>query len=301
MDYICIGQSTLDFNWLVPAIPAVGAKVLADDFATGGGGMAATAAVAMAKLGANVAFWGRAGDDTAGYLMREELESHGVDIKHFKLVAAGRSPVAAVLIDTDGERQISTFRGSDLPADSDWLPLTDINNTKAVLGDMRWPEAVARAFARAQQRQVPTILDGDLAPEQDFTAVLPHCDYAIFSTAGLNSFASGTETTNALQAARQFGCKVSAVTNGDQGTLWMDDHGIHNTPAFKVSAIDTTGAGDVFHGAFAYRIGSGDNCREAMRIASAVAAIKCSHPAGRDGIPNQQQLQEFLDNYSDPV
>lgn len=299
MQYICIGQSTLDYNWRVPAIPAVGNKVLADAFSVAGGGMAATAAVAIARLGARVAYWGRAGDDTAGNLMRAELESLGVDTEYFQLFASGRSPVAAVLTDAHGERQISTFRGSELPTDPTWLPLSTIGNAKAVLADMRWPEAAALTFAKARQQGVPTVLDGDLAAEEDFPEVLRHCDYALFSRVGLSSFAPHSTTSEALRAARNFGCSVAAVTNGDQGTLWIDEHGVYSSPAFRIDAVDTTGAGDVFHGAFTFCIGQGNSCCEAIRLASAVAAIKCMHPAGREGIPNQQQVREFLDNYDE--
>lgn len=299
MHFICVGQSTLDYNWRVPAIPAAGHKVLADEFSTAGGGMAATAAVAIARLGSRVAFWGRAGNDTAGNLMRAELESYGVDTHHFQLFERGKSPVAAVLTDNHGERQISTFRGGELPADPTWLPLPMIDDACAVLADMRWPEATAFVFAYAKEKGVPTILDGDLAPREDFPKVLRYCDYAIFSTSGLTSFTSDTESHDALQAAYGYGCKVAAVTRGDQGTLWLDERGIHNTPAFRVNVIDTTGAGDVFHGAFTYCVGQKNTCGEAMRVASAMAAIKCTHPAGRDGIPNLQQLKVFLDSYDE--
>lgn len=296
MDYICLGQSTLDYNWSVPHIPAVGAKVLASDFLAGGGGMAATAAVAIARLGGEVAFWGRAGDDSAGHHMRDELRSHRVNIEQFRLFAGASSPVAAVLVDPDGERQISTFPGAKLPIDSTWLPFPQIANCRAVLADMRWPDGAVALFASARKHGIPTVLDADIANADDYPKILSHCDYALFSSNGLSAFAPNHEVKDALQLARQSGCKVAGVTNGAEGTLWMDEHSLQHTPAIPVAVVDTTGAGDVFHGAFTLRIGEGYPCIDAIKFATAAAAIKCGKPGGRKGIPNRQELGIFMES-----
>ncbi len=296
MDYICIGQSTLDYNWSVPQIPATGKKVFAGDFRPGGGGMAATAAVAIARLGGQVAFWGRAGDDTAGHIMRDELGTCGVNVEQFRLLSGARSPVAAVLVDSNGERQISTFRG-DLPEDPSWLALRQLKQCRAVMADMRWPAGAVEVFACARSLGIPTILDGDIADTDDYPRLLEQCDYALFSSNGLSAFAPDSDINNALTLARQYGCKVAGVTNGSEGTAWLDDHGLHCTPAIAVDAIDTTGAGDVFHGAFTLRIGEGYSSGDAIEFATAAAALKCCKRGAREGIPDREALDVFMEKY----
>ena len=294
MDYICLGLSTLDYNWSVPQIPASGEKVLANHFFPAGGGMAATAAVTIARLGGEVAFWGRAGDDSAGHIMQQELREHGVNVDHFQLFGDARSPVAAVLVDPQGERQISTFRGDGLPESSAWLPLDTVANARAALADMRWLDGAAALFSSARQHGIPTVLDADIADSADYSKLLAHCDYAICSAIGLKTFAPGCDVSTALQQARQLGCIAAGVTNGNQGSLWLDKNALHHVPAVEIDAVDTTGAGDVFHGAFTLRIGEGYPCLDALEYATAAAAIKCSQPGGRTGIPDRQTLTDFI-------
>ena len=109
--------------------------------------------------------------------------------------------------------------------------------------------------------------------------------------AALNDDASRIK---ALKKVRALGCRVAAVTLGAQGTLWLDDAGVHRQAAFAVKAVDTTGAGDVFHGAYTLAIGEGQTVTQAMRFASAVAALKCTRRGGRAGIPSRAEVDLFL-------
>jgi sulfofructose kinase len=93
---------------------------------------------------------------------------------------------------------------------------------------------------------------------------------------------------------RALGCRVASVTRGAQGLLWIDDSGIHRQAAFAVEVVDTTGAGDVFHGAYTLALAEGSSVAEAMRFASTVAALKCTRRGGRAGIPNRAEAAAFL-------
>lgn len=297
---LCLGNTTLDKVWPVSQLPTTGGKYRASDYFEVGGGMAANAAVAVARLGAWAAYWGRAGDDTAGQTMKKEMAAYGVDVSNFRLAQGARSSTSAILVTNDGERAIINFRGSGIPDTADWLPLDEVETMNAVHADIRWVEGACAVYSAARAAGIPTVLDGEIAPEASYAAVLPLVDHAIFSEAGLRSFHGNrpidndTDRVTVLRNVRKMGCRVAAVTRGDLGTIWIDETGIHFQMAFTVDTVDTTGAGDVFHGAYALALGEGNSIAEAMRFASAVAALKCTKPGGRAGIPSRAEVAAFL-------
>jgi sulfofructose kinase len=300
---ICLGLSAFDVTWVVDALPCGGGKTRAIDLREGGGGMAANASVAAAKLGAQVQFWGRAGQDSAGRSMHEALTASGVGVEQFRLFAGARSSVSGIVVDTQGERAIVNFRGADLPTDPAWLPLEEVAAVDAVLADPRWPEGALALFQAARSHRVPTVLDGDVADAHVFDALLPFVDCAVFSEPGLAGYAVHTHSVEAqLSFARSRGCMLAAVTLGERGVVWIDASGTHRLPAFHVDAVDTTGAGDVFHGALAFAVGAGASVREAFEFSSVVAALKCLHAGGREGVPDLttalSSLQRFKESSS---
>lgn len=297
---ICLGQTVLDKVWPVKDLPATGGKFRASDYIELGGGMAANAAVAVARLGADAAFWGRAGDDQPGHTMKKEMAASGVDVSQFRLFENARSSTSAVIVSHDGERMIVNYRGIGVPDDPAWLPLDLVRQAKAVHADIRWVEGASAVYAAARAAGIPTVLDGETATEAAFAAVLPLTDHAIFSEPGLRSFAGQDCLDNdanrraALKKVRDLGCRIAAVTRGGKGLLWLDDHGLHHLHSFEVEVVDTTGAGDVFHGAYALAMGEGQSVQQAMRFAAAVAALKCTRQGGRAGIPTRAEVDAFL-------
>lgn len=277
---ISLGLTAQDHIWTVDSLPAGMGKHRASGFDSTGGGMAATAAVAIAVLGGRSHFWGRAGQDAAGHAMRRELALEGVDVEQFRLFPGARSSVSGVLVDRSGERLIVNFRGAELPVDPAWLP-DNTGDAGAVLADPRWPEGARHLFSLARARGIPTVLDADVAEPQVFRDLLPLTDHAIFSQQALEEFAGGD-----LQRVADHGCRVAAVTRGDEGVEWLEGGQTHRQPAFTVEVVDTTGAGDVFHGAWALAIAAGVKTAHAAGFAAAAAALKCTRPGGRAGIPN---------------
>ncbi len=293
---LCIGHTAYDMTWEVDHLPSGGGKVRASNFRQGGGGMAANAAVAAATLGARVHFWGRAGDDVAGHAMADALRTHGIDVSALRLLAGARSSVSAIVVDATGERSIVNFRGADLPDDASWLPLASIASFDAVLGDVRWPAAVAAAFAAARSAHVPTVLDGDVADPDVFDLLLPWSDYAVFSQPGLAGYAPDLADDEArLRRALSRGSRLAAVTLGERGIAWTDGGPLQRQRAFRVDAVDTTGAGDAFHGALALALGARVQVADAFRFAAAVAALKCTQPGGRAGLPGMARALTALD------
>jgi sulfofructose kinase len=296
---VCVGNSTLDRVWPVWDFPKPGGKYRASDYLEFGGGMAANAAVAAARLGGSASYWGRGGDDSAGHVMQNEMAGYGVDVSNFRLFPGARSSISAVLVADDGERAIINFRGANIPDQADWLPLEQVRSARAVLADIRWLEGACAVYSTARALKIPTVLDGEIASQSAFLTVLPFVDHAIFSESGLRSFMgvpvlNKSQYPTALEKARTFGCKVAAVTQGEDGILWLDNTGLNEQTSFPVDVVDTTGAGDVFHGAYTLALAEQQSVADAMRFGSAVAALKCTHQGGRAGIPTRDEVNAFM-------
>jgi sulfofructose kinase len=292
---ICLGLSALDQVWRVPRFFTAGSeKIRSLEFAAMGGGMAATAAVAIARVGGISAFWGRGGEDAAGREMRRELSEHGVDVSQFRLFESGQSSVSGILVDSSGERQIVNFRGR-FPEQADWLRLDQVGAASAVLADPRWLAGAKALFEAARAKKIPTIFDADVAERQVFETLLPLADHAVFSEPALSAFVGSTDQ-DALANVAKYGCHVAAVTHGANGVSWLENGVAHRQPAYQVNAIDTTGAGDVFHGAYAFAIGARLEIADAMSFAAAAAALKCTRPGGRAGIPTLEDCLAFQRN-----
>lgn len=292
---ICLGLSAFDVTWEVEALPAGGGKTRAVDLREGGGGMAANAAVAIARLGGQAQFWGRAGQDGAGRAMRDELQGLGVDVSNFRLFEGARSSVSGVVVDAQGERMIVNFRGAGLPDGAGWLPLQDVRGAAAVLADPRWPEGARALFEAAREHAVPSVLDADMAEPWVFDSLLPHTDCAAFSEPALAAYSRQAGVEAQLRFAQAKGCRLAAVTLGERGVAWLDEAGaLQRLPAFAVEAVDTTGAGDVFHGALAFALGARLPPAEAFRFSAAVAALKCRRAGGRAGAPDLRTALSFL-------
>jgi sulfofructose kinase len=290
---ICLGLSAQDQVWRVDrSFSGQSEKIRSTDYTTLGGGMAANAAVTGARLGAAIAFWGRAGDDAAGREMRAALAAERIDVANFRLFADGRSSVSGIIVDGTGERQIVNFRGT-FPEAADWLPLDDVARSSAVLADPRWVDGAVALFGKARAQGIPTVLDGDVADAEVFERLLPLTDHAIFSEPALAAFAGSAEDTSLGTLAR-FNCRVVAVTRGGEGVNWYENGRLQRRAAYPVSVVDTTGAGDVFHGAYVLAIGAGLAVQDAMAFAAAAAALKCTRSGGRAGIPSINDCLAFM-------
>jgi len=292
----CVGITVLDRIWYLSDLPKEGGKYVAGDYREVGGGPAATAAVAAAKLGAEVDFIGRVGDDDTGHRLLAELQAYGVNTRFTRVVTGARSSQSAVLVDASGERIIANYPSPDLPACADWMTELDFGQWDAVLADVRWHEGAKQAFTLARANGVPTLLDADVTP-QDITELVALSDHAAFSAPGLLRLTGIRDVQAALKQAQTLTNGHVYVTQGSQGCLWLDDSHLQQLPAFKVEVVDTTGAGDVFHGALAVALAQHDTTQDAIRFASAVAALKCTRPGGRAGIPDCDQTRSFLSLY----
>jgi sulfofructose kinase len=290
---LCIGHAVQDFVFSVDAMPTKPDKFRASGFETVGGGPAATAAVAIAKLGGLAHLAARIGDDMMAGLIVDELESYGVDCGLVKRMMGRRSSVSAVLVDSEGERLIVNYLDDNTDNEPDWLLEHLPENVAAVLTDSRWPEGALLGLNLARQSDLPGILDADLPVVPD-GALVEAATHVAFSAGGLAEFSGIEDAEEALRSVDSQTEAWCCVTLGAQGTLAVQDGRVTHVPAFDVTVRDTLGAGDVWHGAFALALAEEQPIDEAMRFASAAAALKVRNGSGRAGCATRKDVDELL-------
>ncbi|KAB2938423.1 MAG: hypothetical protein K8F92_17995 [Hyphomicrobium sp.] len=292
---ICVGHAALDYVYRIEAFPPAPTKVRSLEHLESGGGMAANAAATIARLGGEVELWSRTGGDSAGERIHKFLQADGVDTQFVRTFEHARSSTSAVIVDRAGERLIVGERDHAMPMDASWLPLARIAGAAAVLSDLRWVEGTREAFIEARAQGVPTLLDADLGGGGMLAEFLCLADYAIFSGPALDAFAPALDERGQLARVLAAGVRHAGVTRGAGGYSWLSQSGAAgHQPAFAVEIVDTTGAGDAFHGAFAWALANGRPPAECARIAAAAAALKCRRLGARAGLPTRAELDEFL-------
>jgi sulfofructose kinase len=291
---VCVGNGVLDQVYEVEALPRAGIKVTALGFRETGGGPAATAAVAIARLGAKVFWWGRVGDDSAGRTLRDAMARAGVDLSGIAVVPGGRTVRAVVMVDKSGERSILVDR-TGLPKDPALLPQLDVADGAVLLADTRWPEGSEAVLNAARGRDVTAVLDADGGDPVVLERLAGLCDHIVFSNEGLTDFIGlGPAGDRLRRVASRFPAAVLAVTCGAAGSLWWIGGSISTVPSFPVTPRDTTGCGDVFHGAYALGLAEAMAPLQAARFASAAAALKAARGMGWDGMPEPAAVDEML-------
>jgi sulfofructose kinase len=293
---ICVGHAALDRVFSVGSWPAGSAKIAAHRFEESGGGMAANAAAAIARLGGEAVFWGPTGDDAIAAAILAQFVADGVDARCLKRFEGCTSSHSAVLVDERGERLVVGLRGSALQAPADWLPLDQVASAGALLADVRWPAGAQRALRAARDAGIPAILDAEIAPVEILDALARAADHIVFSQRGLEVY-SGEDGEAGLRRVLGYGARVAAVTQGEAGVLWIESAApreVRRCPAFPVDTADTLAAGDVFHGAYGLALAEGQRVDDALCFAAAAAAIKCSRPGGRSGAPNRREVESLL-------
>jgi sugar/nucleoside kinase (ribokinase family) len=292
---LCAGGAVQDIVMRVEAFPAPGTKAQASDFIVTVGGQSGNAAIAIARLGARTHYAGALGgeEDTIANQVLAALEREGIDCAGAVRVAGAMTSVSLIMIDQAGEKMIASRRGEGLtqarPSNAEAL----VAKIDAVLLDNRYPEFVKPVLAAAKARGIPRVLDLDKEAALD-DPLLTGSSHVISSTEALSGT---TGLHDPAEGLRKLGAHVEgflAVTNGPDGVYWLDKGEVRHMDAFPVEAIDTLGAGDTFHGAFTLRLVETGDVVEAMRFASAAAAIKCTRFGGLMGAATRAEVEAFL-------
>ncbi|MER8463610.1 sugar kinase [Mesorhizobium sp. M1409] len=289
---LSVGALTLDTILRVETLPVHQGKFIASDGVQIASGMATSAACAAHRLGAEVSLWASAGDDVIADQLIASVEAEGVDCTFVRRVRGARSALASILVDAHGERIIVPFYDRLAQADPEALPVADLSAFDAVLVDVRWPGAAALALKAARADGRPAILDADTAPLEVLEQLLPLATHIVASEPAARIVcgqALDPETACADLASRTDA--FVAVTGGAAGSWWHDRSAgcVRHVAAPRIKAVDTLAAGDVFHGAFAVGMAEAMPVEQALRFASAAAALKCLHFGGRLGAPDRAE------------
>jgi len=295
---LCTGIAVLDEVFRVDEFPPPDGKAMATEFVAVGGGCAANAAVAIGRLGAAAGYagpiGGPAGQEPIGDRILSGLAAEGVDCAGCVRLDGVTSPLSAIFVNARGERTIATYRDHRLdavtPRDADALAAA----TDAVLADNRFPTFSMPICRAALRRGVPVVLDAD-KPADPRDPLFAACSHIIFSHEALRATMGIKDLGSALLKFGEATNAFIAVTNGADPVLWRDhDDAIREVPVFRITAVDTLAAGDVFHGAFTLGLLEGRDTVDALRFAAAAAGVKCSRFGGSASAPHRAEVDALL-------
>jgi sulfofructose kinase len=290
---IVAGRATVDLIMEIDQFSARGEKMHAHDSRFVVGGPGANASIAMARFGGQPALVSYIGDDMMGQFIYQTLIDESVDMSMSPPTADARSSVSAAFVNKEGERQTINFAGQGFEPLSPAVVTADA--PCAVLADNRHPELTGWAIDLGRLYGVPTVIDAEAPFAADHARGATHL---AFSRQGLESFLPGQSIESGLRHAREeTGCWV-CVTDGENGVWYMQGNAIENIPAFKVDAIDTIGAGDVWHGIFTLCLGEGQVEIDAIKTANAAAAMKCRQFGGITASPDRKSCDAFMEEQS---
>jgi len=284
IDVLCIGHASYDLVFSLAHHPEADEKTTADKLLGCGGGPAANAAVTVARLGCVAAFSGYLGGDIYGDSHLKELQAEGVDTR---LVVRGGAPtpLSVVLVKPDGKRALINYKG-----ETKALPSNSVNFSgiypKVVLFDGHEPD-LSLSFLEQACGKIPAVLDaGSL--HGGTLALMGKVDYLVCSEKFALQYAGDEHA--ALSRLAEL-APVVVITLGERGLIWRRGADSGNIPAPQVSAIDSTGAGDAFHGAFAAAVSVGMEWLDVLHYAGIAGALCCTQMGARPGLPNYRQHQ----------
>lgn len=293
---LCVGMPVRDLAFRVDGVPGRGSKIPADAFTEIAGGNALNASIGITRLGGRASLTGPMGDanETSSRYIFDKMAEEGIETKHLVHMPGLVTPISAIMIDPSGERTIVTFRDPAL-----WkvrLPDPDIllRDCDAILTESRCAAFVTELCAAARRRNIPVVVDVDGVMSMR-EGLLTAASHLIFSSEALQQTAGVANDAEALKVIAGLSDAFLAGTRGPRGTLWLDQNGaFQETPAFPVHTVDTLGAGDIFHGAFTVALTESQPMPEALRFASAAAALKCTRFGGAFACPQRAEVDEFL-------
>jgi sulfofructose kinase len=293
-DVVGIGLNATDTVLTVPHFPAYGGKVPFHREFYSVGGQVASAIVTCARLGLRAKYIGTVGDDERGRLQLESLQGSGVNIDYVQQRRNCANQSAYIVIDeSTGERTVFWSRPDCLKLLPEDIRPEQIEDARLLHIDGHDTAAMQRAAEIARRAGIPVTVDVDTL-YAGFDQVLPYVDYLIASSEFPGRWTGDEDPFGALAGIqKRFGMKVAAMTLGAHGALALCEGRFVYSPAFVVNCVDTTGAGDVFHGAFCYAVLQQMPIAEALGFANAMAALNCTAMGARGGIATLDEARNL--------
>ncbi len=292
-EVVGIGHCTVDTLGKVGRYPEADSKVELSEFSMQGGGPVATALVALAALGVEVTFIGKVSNDDFGIFIRQGLRDAGVDTSAMIIEEGLVSPYSFIAIENDSaKRTVFWTRGNVNGLQAGELDFSILDHAKVLHVDGIQMEAQVEAAKYAQAAGVHVVYDAG-SPREGMDELIPLTNTLIASERFVAEMGTGA-LAESLKLLSAKGPDTVVITIGEDGSVGMEDGETYIVPPIPVKAVDTTGAGDVYHGAYIYGHLQGWKLRERMRFAGAAAGLKCRSIGGRAGIPSLEEIQQAL-------
>lgn len=299
IDVLGLGTVTIDSVGTIEQWPGEGTKMPFLDFTVCDGGLVGTALVAVSRLGGRAAFSGKLGFSSSAQHALASFEKEGVDTS-FVIREENAEPINAVVItnSVSGERNIFFSRkGVTYPYPEEFVDPQWYQQTSVLLIDYETGKAGIETAKIASQNNVPVVVD--IEQEDEYTAdLMAASSHVVISEGFAASYTRQKNIHQMLERLKTLPNQVIIITRGQKGCIGLTDDGVFEWPAFQVNVVDTTGCGDVFHGAYALSIARKKSPQEAARFACAAAALSATQVGGRDGIPCQKDVTSFLGTHN---
>jgi sugar/nucleoside kinase (ribokinase family) len=295
-DVLGIGENSLDEVYRLPSFPQPGtatAKMQVCDRVRLPGGQVATAMTACAAWGLRTAYLGVFGDDEHGRVVRTALAQRGVDVSSAP-VRAGANRHAAILVDErTGDRVVLWDREPAMKLLPEDLLLPLVAGARLVHVDDT--EAAVALRASSLAREAGAIVTSDIESTDDSAVeLISAVSVAIFASHVPQLLTGETDPGRALRALRQRHGAMLCVTRGEHGSMLLTGDRLYEAPAFSVTAVDTTGAGDIFRAGMIYALLRGERPDRMLRWGNAAAALACTRHGAMDSVPSLEQVHALV-------
>jgi len=295
MDVVGLGLNATDTVIGVRHFPALGGKERIVSSSTQAGGQIATALVTCQRLGLRARYVGTLGDDEGGRFQLASLRKEGLDLRHMRIVPHTPNQLAYIIVDqATGERTVFWDRSPRLAVKPPDLKPEAIRGVQVLLIDGCDVEACALAARWARDQGVPVVADLDTVYKK-VEKLFPLIDYLIASHNFFPALTGDRDPFRALEhMARKYRVRAPGMTLGRDGALMLWHGRFHYSPGFAVETVDTTGAGDVFHGAFVYGLLAGWEMQRILDFSNAMAALNCAALGARGGISTRAKAEKLM-------
>lgn len=294
-DVVGIGLNATDTLIVVPHFPSYAGKGPFSQEILSPGGQVASAMVTCAKLGLRTRYVGTVGDDERGRVQMESLRGSGVNLDYVQQRHGCANQSAYIVIDqSTGERTVFWQRPECLRLDPEEITEDMIITARLLHIDGHDTPAMEKAARIAHSHGIPVTVDVDTI-YKGFERVMPYVDYLIASSEFPIQWTHQSDPLKALELIQEeFGIRCAAMTLGAHGALARIEGKYYYSPAFVVNCVDTTGAGDVFHGAFCYGVLAGWGIEEILDFSNAMAALNCTAIGARGGISTREKAEALM-------
>jgi sugar/nucleoside kinase (ribokinase family) len=297
VDVVAVGTLAVDYFALLTTIPAADQKVMAEEFEIHTGGVAGNVITQIARLGARAGWFGKIGDDESGRIIFDDFKKEGIDTSHTEIVEGKHSMFTWIQVNRQGERSITMFPNvlKELTAEdverkhADYIGSARLIHTEACLLPL---SPVLKAIEIAKQHNTTVVFDLDVSPRyfveeaglathKEMRRVLELCDVLIPCKSAARELIGSDDILSEAHKLLDYGPEIVAVTLGRQGCVVLDRQSCREIPGFDVDVVDTTGAGDAFHGGFIYSLLRGYDLETAGRFSNACGALACTRVGAR--------------------